>query len=731
MRFCILIFSSASFLWPQEPAPVQSTVTVIGSRSPMEIDKSPVSTSVVTRQELENRNIRQIDQALTLTEGVNSLRAKGPADNDFGLGLRGFAGRGGQNRTLILLDGQPMNNSYIGNVNWSTFSPSEMERVEVARGPFSSLYGGNAMGGVINMITRPVDKRHLEVMGQYGNRETTNYSLRASDRFFQKLGLSVGYNRFQTGGYSPQEVLKSPSTLSGGIPVVGVTPWLTPTNGLTYQIGARGRNWFHQEAWRTRAEYNFSPKHFASFQYMRQSRQDGYDAYTTNLRDTTGNPVDSGLVLSDNRRFSVTPANFIGTPTAATMNILQAQLLSTLSSHWTLRVASGITLTPQDYYITPGANATLNSGSGNYVNTASRGIYGNIQASWSGNGKSFIAGTELRHDRAAIAAQLIPNYAIREGFAPPDSQAKGKSLNQAAYAQYQFEPLENLLVVAGGRWDYWRTYDGANQTGLTSPLIPYPDRSSNAFTGKLAATYRITTGFQIRGSVANAFRNPTVYDLYRDLNLSGTYYLANPNVRPERLFAYEGGITKSFRPGNSLEATYFINRVSDLIYRTTDFAANPNGSIRRLTNAGLSQTRGVEVAARQTPLRWLQLRQSYTFTRARILENNALPATVGKNVPYVPEHTLSYLASAGWQRWTATWSGRYSSPVFSTDTNTDVVRGVPGSYSPFFETDFTAGYKLNKHLSLFATADNLLDRRYYLYFLTPGRSVYGGFRFQL
>ncbi len=274
---------------PQPPVePVKTAITVTGTRSPMEIDKSPVSTSLVTRQELESRNIRQIDQALALVEGVNSLRSKGPNDNDFGLGLRGFSGRGGQSRTLILVDGQPANNSYIGSVNWSTFSVNEMERVEVARGPFSSLYGGNAMGGVINMITRPVDKRQAELFGQFGNRDTTNYSLRVAERFFNKLGLSAGYSRFQSGGYSPQEVLRPAATGTGGIPVTGVSRWLTPTGGTTYQVGMRGNNWFNQDAWRFRGEYAFSPRVFMSLQYMRQGRADGWDAYSSSLRDASG-----------------------------------------------------------------------------------------------------------------------------------------------------------------------------------------------------------------------------------------------------------------------------------------------------------------------------------------------------------------------------------------------------------------------------------------------------------
>lgn len=719
----------------KEIQPLKSTVTVTGTRNPLEIDQSPVSTSVVTRDELESRNIRQIDQALVLVEGVNSLRSKGPSDNDFGLGLRGFAGRGGQSRTLVLVDGQPVNNSYIGNVNWSTFSVSEMERVEVARGPFSSLYGGNAMGGVVNMITRPVDRRQIELFGQYGNRDTTNYSIRAADRFFNKLGLSFGYSRFQTGGYSPQEILRSPVNAAGGIPVTGITRWLTPTGGTTYQVGERGRNWFNQESWRGRAEYSFSPKVFATFQYMRQSRGDGYDAYTTNLRDSNGNPIDSGTVaFTENdttRRLTVAPSNYIGTPTGALLNIYQAQVLATLTPNWNLRVAAGVNRSPSDWYVTPSANATLSGGNGSFVNQTNQALYGNIQASRQGRGQNLIFGTETRHDRARIASQNVPNYAIRENGGPFETQARGKAINQAAYVQYQRSVLENLSVIAGGRWDYWKTYDGGNQTGIGQPLIPYPERLTNSFTGKVAAIYSLPGKWQVRGSVGNAFRNPSVYELYRDLVLSNVLYLANPNIQPERLLAYEVGLTRSFSGGHHLEATFFENRVKDLIYRTTDFDADPSGGIRRLTNAGLGRTRGLEVSSRQRVLSWLNFREAYTYNDAVITKNDALSATVGKKLPYVPAHTLAYFVTASRSRWNATWTGRYSSAVYSTDTNTDTVRGVPGAWDPFFEMDIAVSYQLNRHVSLIANADNLLDRRYHLYNLTPGRLIFAGVRLRL
>ena len=72
--------------------------------------------------------------------------------------------------------------------------------------------------------------------------------------------------------------------------------------------------------------------------------------------------------------------------------------------------------------------------------------------------------------------------------------------------QYQRSFSDRLNVVAGGRWDYWRTYEGGNQTGVNLPITPYPERSTNAFTGKIAASYTLPGNLQVRGRVGNAFR---------------------------------------------------------------------------------------------------------------------------------------------------------------------------------------------------------------------------------
>jgi iron complex outermembrane recepter protein len=137
------------------------------------------------------------------------------------------------------------------------------------------------------------------------------------------------------------------------------------------------------------------------------------------------------------------------------------------------------------------------------------------------------------------------------------------------------------------------------------------------------------------------------------------------------------------------------------------------------------------MAAEQHPFSWLRFKQAYTYTHARITENPSLPATVGKRIPYVPSHVASFTALFDRKRWFGSASGKYQGAIFSTDVNTDVVHGVPGSYNPFFTADLSVGFRMTKQVTLTANAFNLLDRQFYLYYLTPGRQVFSGIRFRV
>lgn len=723
----------------QDPFKLEVNVEVTATRGATDEGTSPVSSTVVKRDEIESRNLRYLDQALGQVEGVTEFRTRGVQDTDFGVGMRGFNGRGsGQSRVLVLLDGQPVNDSYTGSVNWASLPIGEVDRVEVARGPFSSLYGGNAMGGVINVMTRPVEGRAVEATGQYGQQDTGAYSLRYSDRYFGRLGVSAGYSAMRTGGYPSQEVLRpaTVSTATGGVPVTGITRYLTPTGTVNYSVGQRGNNRYSQDAIRARVEYTFTPKTYGSFQYLHQSSDYSWDMYRSALRGPSGEVIDNGNVIFQEggawRRITVAPSNYVGGSGAGTSNTYQAQLLHTTASAGALRVQAGVIDVPQQWYTTPGTGSTFTGGPGTFTDQFSRGIYLSMQYSPAPHGRHALTmGVDTRHDNSSIGVLPTPDWVAADTFTARDSYSAGKAFNQAAFVQDQIAVSDRVQLIAGARYDYWKTYDGLNQKGVGQPVSAYDARDTSSGSGKVAAAFKLNASSTLRASVGTAFRNPTVFELYRDVRFSsGLLLLGNPLVNPEKLLSWEAGIRQDLGPAVHADAAYFVNELSDLIYRTTDFAADPGGQIRRLVNAGHGRTRGAEFSLNARGFGWLTARGSYTFNDARITENASLPETEGKQVPYVPRHTLTASLGATAGPWTVIAAGRRQSSVFATDTNADVVQGVPGGYQAFGTVDLTVGYQLRSKVSLYLNVDNLFDYQYWTFYRAPGRVVLGGFRFK-
>lgn len=718
-----------------ELPPLRAEITVTATRGETPVEKSPISTSVITLRENRIRNVQTLDQSLNLIEGLYAFRTKGPADTNTRVFLRGF---NGQNRTLVLLDGQPVNDAYTGEVSWTSLPINEVDRVEVARGPFSSLYGGNAMGGVINILTRPIERREIELTGQYGTYDSTNYGARYSDRFFDKLGVTLGYQRLQTGGYNTRPIVTSAATGTTGTLVTGVIPTLTTQGANSFIIGRAGDNWYNQHALRFKTEFAVTSATQLSFQYIGQLSGYGYDAPTSFLRDVAGNTVNTGPVLfSDNgttRRLNFTPGNFLQGPGQARLNFYSGSLLHTFNATTYLRLTGGVYDQPDNQFRTPtAATATQSGGPGTTSLRAARNYYGSAQLNMAWCSRhSFVFGGETRQEYSDNQEFGLSSWQVKQAVTTQTYASFGNTFNQSAYAQDVLRLRDNVTVIAGLRYDYWKTYDGFyNGFTAATPRRDYADRVNHAVTGKVAAAWQVAHGFTLRGSVGNAFRNPTVFEMYRTFRLGVTLFQGNPFLSPERLFSYEFGARQQIGQRTQIEATYFRNQTTNLIYRKTDFDADPTGATRINVNAGEGRTNGVELMTRHQLTKWLQLRGGYSYTDAIIARNPAVPTTEGKRVPNIPAHMLTGSLLGAWKNFSGSLNTRYVGATFTTDTNVDTTKGVFGSYSPFFVMDASAGYQVRRDLDLFVSAENLLNRQYYLFSLNPGRTVNVGLRVRL
>jgi len=221
----------------------------------------------------------------------------------------------------------------------------------------------------------------------------------------------------------------------------------------------------------------------------------------------------------------------------------------------------------------------------------------------------------------------------------------------------------------------------------------------------------------LRASVYQGFRIPTINELYRVFRVRNDVTVANATLAPERLTGGEAGITQRWGP---LEArvTGFVNEVKDLVANVTLPTLLPDcpagTTCRQRQNLELARIQGLESELELRLGRDWRVIASYLFTDARVVDAPNQPQLEGKRLAQVPEHNVNlgvhYRNPA---LFNASVNVRYVGEQYEDDLNT-----LPlGSY---FTVDLFASRRITKWLEVFAGAENLLDRTY-----TTGRTSEG------
>ena len=123
-------------------------IIVTASKVPETVESTPASVSVITKKEIDKQAARDVADVLREVPGLDVSRT-GSFGKETSVFMRGASSK----QTLVLWNGVEINDPYFSGYNWGQFSTAGVERVEVVRGPFSSLYGADAVGGVVNIIT--------------------------------------------------------------------------------------------------------------------------------------------------------------------------------------------------------------------------------------------------------------------------------------------------------------------------------------------------------------------------------------------------------------------------------------------------------------------------------------------------------------------------------------------------------------------------------------------------
>lgn len=693
-------------------------IVVTATRTDKDVEWAPGSVSVVTRKEIEERNIQTVDEAVNTLAGVLDRRSTGLLDPIANIQIRGFPG---SQRTLLLLDGLTLNDPYSGGQkDLLGIAPENIDRIEVVRGPFSSLYGGYAMGGVVNLLTKMPEKREIAVKAGFGSsmpgadgldnlgRVYASYG----DKFFGKLSTFVSYGYRRTDGY-PTDF-----DVTGKAPPAGISGWAytTDTQGSTrYLIGDKGDRGWWDDSLTLKAKYDFTDTTNLSISFMNSGNEYEFDTPQTYLQDSSGKEVWSYSGVSESS-FLAGKYGWNG--------INSSVKLETELTPLKVKLSAGLLDWTKSWNTVPGSTATRFGGPGTVSDCPLQAYNSELQFTLPVLTRHLLTfGGTYNYSHVDQSTHNVTDWRNENSETNLTYEAKGRDQGWALFLQDEITILENLTAYIGFREDWWRTFDGyANDIGKKGYPMNFDSRSASYFSPKGSLVYKPWEKTTLRASVGQAFRPPTVYELYRTYTGSyGTVYQSNPNLDPETTTSWDIGVAQKLWKGAKIGVTYFDNYIDGLIYST---ATDASLAVYQRDNAGKATTRGVEVEFEQSFSKWLKLFANFTYTDAKITENDTKPLSVGKKLTDVPEYMSNAGAYFTWGRFSGSLVGRYVGKRYSTDENTDTVNGVFGSYDPFFVADVKIAFALTPAASLSFSVDNMFNEKYYYYRMAPGTSWY-------
>lgn len=718
------ISSASGLLLAQEnnDLVVLDEVVVTATRVNAPLFDAPAAVTVVNVKNIEAKNVSRLGDALDQIPSLylrdGALGQSQGTSGTSGMSLRGID----QNKMLILLDGQPLQDGRSGKVNWRIPFIADIERVEVVPGAFSSLYGSNAIGGVISIITKQPDKHEFIAMLNkgWGDAGGEDVSIYWREKLGNGFGIVAGYGHQRRDSYVNDFVVRTPVAGVAGTPVTGAQATTTRDGAPAYLIGDKGTTPWTSSNATTKIFYNLNEhdKLYTGITYHETNQS--YTQFNTYLIDAVGVPVSSGTLDINGQRVTLTESNFVNNSPlneAATRYFVGYD--GKLGSEYLLKI--DFAKIDRAYSFTQsGAAATWIGGAGTLTDTPNSGIDGTVQLSFPIATRHFlVTGLALHRDYANQKAYTLNDWRNPNTRTLVNSGYNGHSKTISVFVQDEISVQDELKVYLGGRVDRWETSGDNFKNTAPAGAAFYPDRVASAFSPKLSAVYQVTKSSTLRASFGQSFRAPTNEDMYTTSTINGLTTQSDPNLQPERGSTWEVGGEIRLTKNIKTSATFYETQLSNLIYLKQ---ITPLVLSQRI-NAGKASIRGVELAATTKLANWLELDTNYSYVDSRMLENSADPLSVGKRLTDSPKNICGIAMTARQGAWSGMLSARYTSHVFATAKNTDVIEGVPTSYDAYGMVNAKLGYQFSKSVKGMMAISNLLNTKAYSYFLLPSRNM--------
>jgi iron complex outermembrane recepter protein len=655
-----------------------STYVVTATMTSSQREVVPARVSLIRGSEITTASVTNTDELLSMVPGVLVNRSWGIFSKNSAVTMRGLSGSA---RVLVLLDGVPLNRAGGGGINWHLVPPEQLSHIEVLSGPASSLYGQNAMGGVIQMFTaKPDENLNYRAGLDGGSMGTFSGSLSAGKSYHGGKYYLMGRAFYRSGdGYI-----------------------LTPEEGRTD---------YDTEAFLREGNFSLSggmtlrPGHELGLSAMVQADKRG-----TGIRvfDPPGG-YNSYLTQLYSLRYS---GQFSKATSLTATFYNQHEHLYTLDEK----------VNNQGVFKLLESDTRMNDFGGTVHLSHRRGAH------------RFTTGAEFR------AGMLSGKDIYRTSTDILESG--GQQSVGGVFIQDEIALLrERLFIVAGLRFDaatfaggYLDVTNPTKETGFTGDIADkYTDNSWSAFSPRLALRYRFSqkAGFYV--AAGKGFSAPKLNDLTGSGKIRKGFKLANPELGPEVIYNYELGA--NLKPYHKLELTpslYYSFAESMQYQVSTGDSMDVSGELRpvlQVRNVAGVRIRGAEVKVEYLFRDWLALYGTYSYSVSLLhtagVDDPLVNKLDGKYLSEVPLHLASAGALFKQGRYFGKFDWNYTGELWYDDENTIQTE----SYSIF---NLKTGYQVTKNLLLLLTVQDLFDRVHIdkKGLLSPGRFFLVGLRLE-
>ena len=681
-------------------------VIVTATRTQEEIKKVPSSVTVVTKEQIQKENAVTITDALKKVPGVFINRPKGIAETANGISMRGF----GEDSIQVLYDGMPLNEAYDGSVNWNAIPVDNVERIEIVRGAASSLYGGRAVGGVINIITKePTAKMRVRLGLEYGTNGTWRKAVDVSQKATDKISYDVGYEQRITSGFASKVASYTSARDKKATGTVGTGLIVSQkVNGKPrYIIGDPGNGGGKNNTYHAKLKYNFDPDKSLTYAFTHDEFRYWSDNPHSYIHDAKGNALFEGSVQAPNGRWiNFDESDFTDYYGRRDTNIHSLRYDDEANK---ITANLGVSNVSDAGYSTSYYFDGNKPGSDTKYPSTSYKL--DFQKVWDNLGRhTVVAGFNIQKDDMDRTTSRLAHWHDWDSTTSVLDKTGGKDDIYAAFVQDEYRWNDQLKLYTGVRFDHYKKHGGYDHNYSKKTDTEYDETSYNQWSPKIALEYTPDDVMTYYVSYGHSFNPPTLYMLYR----TDSYYDGNPDLKPEISNTYEIGFKARFDPKNDLKMSLFKADTKDLI--TSEYIEG--SSKRHYINKEEAKRTGLELDYnhkfndKYTGYINYQWEMAYDQDDEWIYD--------------IPKHILHTGLRYDMNKWSANLDGEYVSN-----------RNAPGevdnvylSSDPYFILNAGVGYKFNKKCSATFTVNNLLGRDYYLWYKAPGRTYTVGVQYE-